>query len=165
MLLSCFAKVAVGSQKMHFLTFQRFCGDKKVIMILLRQALSTQLLWATRMSMKLFLSSKKRNKDTIKLGFELFSINSAEAGRKGYRDQDILEPILVKAPHVICDSNKYLVTLGNATVVMGTLRVTVLSGEINPIVYKVKNDLEAQVTYLIIDTLSKMSLNRFSLEY
>ena len=83
--------------------------------------------------MKLFLSSKKRTKDTIKLGFELLSINSAEAGRKGYRDQDLLEPILVKAPYVIRHSNKYSVTLGNATVVMGTLRVTVLSGEINPL--------------------------------
>ena len=45
----------------------------------------------------------------------------------------LLEPILVKAPYVIHHSNKYSVTLGNATVVMGTLRVTVLSGEINPL--------------------------------
>lgn len=44
-----------------------------------------------------------------------------------------LEPILVKAPYVIRHSNKYSGTLGNATVVMGTLRVTVLSGEINPL--------------------------------
>lgn len=44
-----------------------------------------------------------------------------------------LESILVKAPYVIHHSNKYLVTLCNATVVMGTLRVTVLSGEINPL--------------------------------
>lgn len=103
-----------------------------------RQALSTQLHWATRMSMKLFLSPQKRNKDTLKLGFELFSINSPGAGRKGHRDQDLLEPILVKAPHVIWHSNQYLITLGNATVVMGTLRVTVLSGEVNHIVIRWK---------------------------
>lgn len=88
------------------------------------------------MSMKLFLSPQKRNKDTLKLGFELFSINSPGAGRKGHRDQDLLEPIPVKTPHVIWHSNKYSVTLGNATVVMGTLRVTVLSGEINPFVIR-----------------------------
>jgi hypothetical protein len=75
-----------------------------------------------------------------------------------------LNPILVKIPSVTSHSNN-LVTLSNATVASGTLWVTMLRDEINPIDCKVINDPEAQAECLVIATLSKMSFTRLSQEY